>query len=189
MKKALAIVFLVIIAALVAGVYGIIHDQITFSVSEEYYTKFKFIQFRLENWGLGQNIGTLKNPEIKLWNPRFGVAIVGALATWWVGLIIGLVLGLIGLIHCNGKKLLLVSLKAVGLTLVIAFFTGVLGLFYGKFFLTENPPNWFMPDHLMDRDAFIMVGSMHNFSYLGGLLGLIAGAVYSFRQKGQKLLV
>jgi hypothetical protein len=32
---------------LVAGLFGIIHDEISYSVSNEYFTKFKFIQFRL----------------------------------------------------------------------------------------------------------------------------------------------
>jgi hypothetical protein len=34
-------------AMLVAGLFGIIHDEISYSVSNEYFTKFKFIQFGL----------------------------------------------------------------------------------------------------------------------------------------------
>ncbi|MFK7755583.1 MAG: hypothetical protein AB8B53_01485 [Flavobacteriales bacterium] len=182
-NKVIALILILILAPILGGIYGIIHDQITYSISEEYYTKFKFIQFGLENWGMGQNIGTLKTPEIILNNPRLGAAIVGTLATWWVGLIIGILLGLVGLIHRNGKEMFNASIRAIAITTGIALLTGLLGLLYGKICLVENPPNWFLPDNLIERANFIMVGSMHNFSYLGGLIGLVCGIIFSIRQK------
>ena len=174
---------ILIIAPFLGGVYGILHDQITYSISEEYYTKFKFVQFGIGDWGLGENIGTITNHEIRLDNPRFGASIVGTLATWWVGMIIGIILGFIGLIHSNGKMMFKTTMKAFLLTTGIALLTGIAGLVYGKLFLTENRPNWNFPNNLIDFDSFIMVGSMHNFSYLGGLIGLIIGIIYSVRQK------
>ena len=33
----------VVAAVAAAGVFGIVHDQISYSVSPEYYTKFKFV--------------------------------------------------------------------------------------------------------------------------------------------------
>lgn len=183
MNKVIALILILIIAPILGGAYGIVHDQITYSISEEYYTKFKFIQFGLQNWGMGQNVGTEKSPEIILQNPRFGAAIIGTLATWWVGLIIGIFLGLIGLIHRNGKEMLKATSKSIVLTTGIALLTGLIGLLYGKLFLVGNPPNWYLPDNLIERGTFIMVGSMHNFSYLGGLIGLIFGIIFSIRQK------
>ena len=183
MNKVIALILILIIAPILGGAYGIVHDQITYSISEEYYTKFKFIQFGLQNWGMGQNVGTEKSPEIIFQNPRFGAAIIGTLATWWVGLIIGIFLGLIGLIHRNGKEMLKATSKSIVLTTGIALLTGLIGLLYGKLFLVGNPPNWYLPDNLIERGTFIMVGSMHNFSYLGGLIGLIFGIIFSIRQK------
>ncbi len=183
MNKVVAFIVILMMAPILGGIYGVVHDQITYSISNEYYTKFKFIQFGLDNWGLGHNIGTGKAPEIILDSPRFGAAIVGALATWWVGLIIGVFLGLVGLIHRNGKEMFTATSKAIALTTLIALLTGLLGLLYGKIFLVENPPNWFFPDNLIEREPFIMVGSMHNFSYLGGLIGLLCAIIFSFRQK------
>ena len=43
--------------------------------------------------------------------------------------------------------------------------------------------NWFLPENLKDYKNFISVGSMHNFSYLGGLTGLIVGIIHSVNQK------
>ncbi len=157
MNKFVALILILIIAPILGGIYGILHDQITYSISNEYYTKFKFIQFGLENWGLGQNIGTERNPEILLENPRFGASIVGTLATWWFGMIIGIILGLVGLIHKTGKKMFKITLKAFLLTTRIALLTGIIGLGYGKLFLTENRPNWNLPENLIDYDSFVMV--------------------------------
>lgn len=183
MNKTAAFLLILVISPILGSVYGIVHDQITYSISEEYYTKFKFIQFGLENLGLGKNIGTGDAPEIILNNPRFGAGIVGALATWWVGLVIGIFLGLTGLIHRNGKEMFVTSVKAFALIIGVALSTGLVGLLYGKLFLVDNPPNWFLPENLINRDTFIMVGSMHNFSYLGGLIGMLIGIFFSIRQK------
>ncbi|WP_445722216.1 hypothetical protein [Flavobacterium sp.] len=185
MKKSHAFIIIVIISILLSSIYGIIHDQITFTISEEYYTKFKFIQFGLNNWNIGQDIGTISSPELKLYNPRLGVTIVGVIATWWVGLLTGLLLGLVGLIHENGKKMLFITLKAILITTGIALVIGLMGLLFGKLFLTTSTPNWYFPNKLIHKDRFIMVGSMHNFSYIGGLIGLIISIRFSFKQKGK----
>jgi hypothetical protein len=63
--------------------------------------------------------------------------------------------------------------------------TGLIGLVYGKFYLAHTEVSWWLPDKLVDKSSFISVGSMHNFSYLGGLTGLIAAIFYSIRQKRQ----
>ena len=183
MNKIVAFILILILAPVLGGLYGIIHDQITYAISPEYYTKFKFIQFRLESMGLGENIGTLKSPEIIMPNPRNGVGIVGAMATWWVGLIIGIILSIVGLIHRNGSEMFKATAKAILLTIFIALITGLVGLLVGKFLLSDATSNWYIPDNVIDRASFIAVGSMHNFSYLGGLLGLIAGIILSIRQK------
>ncbi|MGB0763409.1 MAG: hypothetical protein ACPGO0_05625, partial [Acidimicrobiales bacterium] len=58
--------------ALIAGLYGIIHDQITYTISPEYFTKLKFYQFEYVDFGLPN---------------RAFVLFIGFLATWWVGFI------------------------------------------------------------------------------------------------------
>jgi len=182
MKKFLILLLLILTASILGGLYGVIHDQITYTISDEYYTKFKFIQFGIDSWGLGNNVGTDLQPEIILRNPRFGVGIVGVLATWWVGLFIGIILSFVGLIHRNASQMFRVTIKSLALTLLIALAVGCMGLLYGHFVLIDNIPNWHYPGNLIDMDHFIMVGSMHNFSYLGGLIGLAAAIVYSIRK-------
>src|SRR6202521_2478913 len=59
-----------VVGSLLSGLYGILHDQATYSISHEYFTRLKFLQFHYANIGLP---------------PRVFVAEIGFLATWWVG--------------------------------------------------------------------------------------------------------
>jgi hypothetical protein len=58
--------------ALLGGMYGIVHDEITYSISPEYFTHLKFAQFHYADLGLGN---------------RFFAATIGFLATAGVGLV------------------------------------------------------------------------------------------------------
>jgi hypothetical protein len=164
---------IIVIAPIIGGLYGVLHDQLTYTISPEYYTKFKFYQFGLMDWG----------NEAIFPNPRIEVSAVGFLATWWMGLPIGLILGLVGLVHKDSKQMFRVTMKAIIVTVIVAFTTGLIGLAYGKLYLADIGVNWWLPDKLIDTKNFIAVGSMHNSSYLGGLIGLIAGSIYSVRRK------
>lgn len=173
MKKFLILILIILITPIIGGLYGILHDQLTYTISPEYYTKFKFYQFGLMDMG----------NEAIFPHPRIEVSVVGFMATWWMGLPIGLILALIGLIHKDYKQMLKVTTKAILITVVVAFVTGLVGLAYGKFYLADKGVYWWLPENLIDTKNFISVGSMHNFSYLGGLLGLITGIIYSVKQK------
>lgn len=173
MNKFYALAGLLLSAILIASIYGIVHDQFTYTISPEYYTKFKFYQFGLVTPG----------DESILPYPRLYVALVGIMATWWMGLFIGLIIGLIGFIHKDGRTMFRITIQAMIIVVLIAFGTGLFGLAYGKFYLANAGVDWHLPLNLKDVQNFIAVGSMHNFSYLGGLLGLIAGIVYSMKQK------
>jgi hypothetical protein len=177
MKRFLIFLLLILISCLLGGVYGILHDQLTYSISVEYYTKFKFLQFGFVDFG----------KEAILPHPRIYVSIVGFLATWWMGLFIGFFLALLGFIHTDMKLMFAITLKSFLVTMLIAFMTGLVGLAYGHLVLAHRPQeefyNWYVPDNLVDFKSFVTVGSMHNFSYLGGVIGLIVGMVYSISQK------
>jgi hypothetical protein len=172
----MTLILIIIIAPIIAGLYGILHDQLTYTIPPEYYTKFKFYQFGLI--GIGN--------EAIFPNPRLEVCVVGFLVTWWMGIPIGLILGLVGLIHFDWKRMFKITLNAFLIAIIITYLTGLIGLVYGYFFLSTQPKqeftNWYLPLNLIDFKNFIAVGSMHNFSYLGGLTGHIAGLIYSARQ-------
>ena len=60
------------LGSLFAGAYGVLHDQVTYSICPEYFTRLKFSQFNFANFGL---------------SPRIFVAEIGFLATCWVGFV------------------------------------------------------------------------------------------------------
>ena len=62
-----------VVGSVLAGLYGIVHDQISYTISPEYFTKFKFKQFAYADFGFAN---------------RIFVAEIGVLATWWVGFVI-----------------------------------------------------------------------------------------------------
>ncbi len=116
-------------------------------------------------------------------SPRLGVSVVGFFATWWVGLIVGISFGMTGFGFKNHNIMLTVIYKAVGLLFCIALITGSAGYLYGKTVLIKREVNWWLPPDIVDKNSFIVVGSIHNFSYIGAILGLAAGIFYIMRQK------
>lgn len=157
----------IFVSILLAGLYGILHDQVTYTIAPGYFTKFKYDQFGFEPQWFGGH--------------RQTVAVVGFLATWWTGIFIGLGLGLTAFIFRDHNTMQKALQKAIGVTFCFAVATGVFGFFYGRFVLTKTGVDWWLPDNIVDKNAFITVGSIHNFSYLGGLLGLVAGIYYLVR--------
>ncbi len=179
MNKFLTLILIVLATPLIAGLYGIVHDQLTYSISPEYYTEFKFYQFGVKHYGDDSAVAF----------PRMAVAQVGFMATWWVGLFGGIVPGLVGLRHRDSEQMLRATVKATALMLAIAFVPGLVGLALGYLFNVDSGRSWGIPDNLVDRTGFIAVGSMHNFSYLGGLIGLFCAVVYSIRLRKKEMQV
>lgn len=169
MRKFGVITSFIFIAILVAGVYGILHDQITYSISPEYFTKFKYRQFGFEPEWFGGHRAT--------------VAAIGFLATWWMGLFIGIPLGLLSFIFPDHKIIESVLKRSLLLVLFIAAIAGIIGFLYGNFFLVKDSVSWWLPDNLIDKSSFIVVGSIHNSSYLGGIIGLLSAFIYIIVQK------
>ena len=160
-------------ATILSGLYGIIHDQVSYSISPEYFTKFKYQQFGLEPGRFGGH--------------RRTVAFVGFLATWWMGIFIGILLGLTGLIFSHYKIMRKAIIDGIKVTLVTAIFFALVGFLWGKYYLVKTGVDWPLPDGLVDKNHFIMVGSIHNFSYLGGIAGILFAIIYMVRRRFFKL--
>jgi len=175
-KKFLTFLLLVFIALLVAGLYGVVHDQISFTVSSEYFTKFKFRQFGL----LGSPL-----PE------RLKVAIVGFLASWWMGIPIGVIIGLVALIHRDSRRMFKVALDSFALVTGLTLVIGLAGLGYG-FYRTSSIDlaeyrSWFIPRGVTDLRRFLCAGYMHNASYLGGAISIPVAIVFHvIRRNGSR---
>ncbi|MEN8928659.1 MAG: hypothetical protein ABF242_00960 [Flavobacteriales bacterium] len=177
----LVFVFFVLITCLIAGIFGIAHDQVTYSISPEYYIHFKFHQFQISEF--------LTTP------PRLGVSLVGFLATWWTGLIIGGIIGLLGITQENFSSLMKVKFKSLIYVFLVTITFSVIGYFVGVI-KASGMKDWpisylndgsdisldYQIEKTIDIANFIKVEMIHNFSYLGGLAGLILGVFYYVRK-------
>ena len=67
------------VGAAVMAIFGALHDQLSYSISPEYFTLFKFEQFDVP----------------RSWPPRLGAAMVGGVAGGAAGLVAGLIFGLV----------------------------------------------------------------------------------------------
>src|SRR5437868_10700793 len=118
LRKPLVYILIVLLGIVLAGFYGVIHNQISYTVSPEYFTKFKFKQFDLTDTPL---------PE------RARASIVGFLASWWMGVPIGLFLVVAGFIHCGHRRMLRISLWSLLVVVAFTLLFGLSGLLYGLF--------------------------------------------------------
>ena len=122
-KKIVTIILLTLAACLLAGTYGILHDQLTYTISPEYYTKFKFYQFELLDEGMP---GPLPNP--RLW-----VCYIGFMATWWLGIPIGIILGSIS--TCKDIRTMIdIALKSFLVVLIFQKFGSFCKTYISFFF-------------------------------------------------------
>jgi len=154
--RLLSVPALLLLACALSGVYGMVHNQVSYSISSEYFTKFKFDQF-----DISQSV-----------SERLGAAIVGWHASWWMGAFIGLFLVPAGML-----------VRAFSVVLATTILVGMIGLLLAIAFTKADPVvDTMLRDALIDDPvAFRRTAALHNASYIGGLLGIFAGLVSVFK--------
>jgi hypothetical protein len=157
-----ALLAVTLAGALVAGCYGAVHDQITFSIGPEYFRNFKFRLFSYADLGLGE---------------RVFVSLIGFLATWWVGAIGGWILARRILSTCSQRTAYRRICAGFSIVFVAAASAGLLGYLYGLWRGPNADYSAWQPtlQHYRVSDAwpFMRVGYIHNAGYIGGLVGLL----------------
>ena len=154
------------VGAILAGTYGVLHDQVTFSIGPEYFTKLKFEQFHYADFGLGE---------------RVFVSFIGFLATWWVGFIIAWFLS--RRLFPNQPRATAYRQIFTGFAIVFAcgIFAGTGGYLYGVLRGPDSDYSAWLPIcrrfEINDTWAFVRVAYIHNASYLGGLAGFIISLI------------
>lgn len=162
----------IMLSIVLAGIFGVIHDQITYTLSPEYYTHFKFTQFQISPFIVNSG--------------RLAVALVGWMATWWVGLILGFIFGSLGIKSLDYQLLWAIKIKVLRLVFFIVSISSFIGYFLGRF-LYSYLESW--PITRAGRSTlsilpepqfklFIIVGTIHNTSYFGVLIALFVGIAY-----------
>ena len=177
-KKLLTIILVALIASAIAGIYGVINDQITFTISSEYYTKYRFLQYNLVQ----------VEGDSRIIHPRVLVVLIAFLSTWWFPLISGLIIIIFNLIQNTWKMLLKTSVLAMLISILITVFSAIIGFILGSLIISKLPKyyfaDWcFIPDKLNDYENYITAGTMDVFNSFGGFLGLIVAIFYSYKKR------
>lgn len=158
------------LGGLLAGMYGILHDQVTYSISPEYFTRLKFDQFHYADFGLPQ---------------RVFVAEIGFLATWWVGFFSAWFIARLTVPAFSRAVAFRHGLRGFAIVFAVGF-TGsavgyLLGVWHGADYSAWRELGSTL--RITDLPSFVRVAYIHNAGYLGGLMGLIAAIIYVQRVK------
>jgi hypothetical protein len=166
-KRLPAMLAITLLGAALAGVYGALHDQLSYSIAPEYFTKMKFQQFWYADFG---------------WPQRVYASEVGFLASWWVGAIGAWLLARLGLDGFPPAVRRRYVAKAFAIVFGTAVIIGGAGLLLGTIVAHQSDlHDWkeFKDAFdLQDLPGFVIVAYLHAASYLGALLGVIAACVY-----------
>ena len=148
--------------ALVAGCYGILHDQVTYTLSPEYFTRMKFGQFAWADVGFPR---------------RVLVSEIGFLATWWVGFAATWFFARFAASR-RGMAALPGAVAGMWFTLFgTALAAGALGWLLGPAYYL-GASDWqeaLTALGVENQRAFAQVGGIH----LGGYLGALSGWLFS----------
>ena len=116
-----------------------LHNQISYTVAPEYFHAFKFDQFAISEWP-----------------PRPNRCVDSRVAaSWWMGLIIGVPVLLVGLMMPDAKAYLSRILIAFAVVAATALVVGLGALAHASSSITAfDLPDFWYPDGVTDRVAF-----------------------------------
>lgn len=150
------------LGAALTGLYGVLHDQVTYTISPEYFINFKFYQFDYADFGFHE---------------RVFVGFIGFLATWWVGFFC---------VWFLARRLMPAqprdkACRQIAIGFLIFCFSGIVfsagGYVYGLLRGPEIDYSYWGEIlrrlHIKQPREFVRVAYMHNASYLGGIVGLV----------------
>ncbi|MGE6356732.1 hypothetical protein ACQKCJ_22910 [Flavobacterium sp. NPDC079362] len=166
-KKTLVFITSIFLSIIIAMFYGAIHNQFTYSVSNEFFTEVLFERFGFVQYGQD--------------TPRLTASIIGAWSTWWMGLISGLVFTIISLFYSNIRQMIKSIKQATLVILGTSITFGLIGLCYGFLGFSRLYSTCCFPLQIHNVKSFIAVSEMHSFSYLGGAVGLFLGILWQIK--------
>lgn len=166
-----------VLGAVAAGLYGAVHDQVTYSMGPEYFTRLKFHQFAYAAPPGGSE--------------RLFAGIVGFLATWWVGALVVWILARVSLMRAGSLPPTREMAAAVGIVFGISMAAAAGGWLWGlRRRATGYDEGWIdLADSLgvADLEAFMSVAYVHNASYLGGAAGTMAALLLLARARRRRV--
>jgi ABC-type Na+ efflux pump permease subunit len=112
------------------------------------------------------------------------VAKIGVLNTWRIGFLVSLVISSAAIIHANTQRMWRVTLEAYLIAMVVTIVCSLLGFVAGYI---DSSGIEILVDSVRNKQQFIQVQTMHNFTYMGSILGMLAALFWHFyRRKIQR---
>ncbi len=164
----------IVLSVLAAILYGIIHDQITARICVEYFT--------------------IGHPHlIDSESPTMLGLFWGMVATWWVGLTIGIGLAIAARAGTRPQLTCSQTLRPIGILLCgmlgIAILAGLTGYFTSRAGIFHLVPRLAARIPEDKHVAFLTVGWAHSGSYLAGVVGGPILWIVTWRRRGKCALV
>lgn len=170
MVRIFILISLIFCGTLISCLYGILHDQITYTISSEFYNLVRFPT---------QNIASDA--------ARWGALQIAVINSWKIGFIISLIVAVTGLIHFNNRKIIRFTLESFLLVVITAASITCLGIIVGFFHQFDESR---LAETIVQKSNFLLVQSIHNSTYIGGLIGMFVGIYWQFnRRKKQRNLI
>ena len=169
MARVAVFILLCFLAAFAAALFGAVHNQISFSIGPSYFYDVKFAQFAIDP--LLQN--------------RIGAAVVGALASWWFGILMGLPAFVLGLFTQKGRRrYFYAGLNCIGVALATTAICSFIGLAFAQI-ADINTLVGYLPllDAFSDPQQFVRAAIMHEASYFGGAIGALTALYVMWKSK------
>jgi hypothetical protein len=159
MYRNIVYLFLLFAAPVLAALYGFVHDQFTYTICPEFFTKFRFLNYEL--------------PE--LWHPRTSAGVIGILNSWKLGIPLGIVLTLAGYFH----KEVTSTLKHTLITYLFVFvFVATMAFVGYSVDISTLVQSTNYPEGLEDKLNYLRVLNMNNYATSGAVLGMFIGVIY-----------
>jgi len=168
MKKALVFVSCIFLSIIIASLFGVLHNQFTYTISEEFFTQVLFERFGFVEYGRNA--------------PRLVASIIGVWCVWWIGFYAGILFGFVGLFSINVKTMTKSIIHAILIMLGTTAMVGLLGLCYGYFGFSKLESTCCFTLQIENVKNFIAAVEMHNFSYAGGAIGALIAVLWQLRQ-------
>lgn len=153
---------IVVVSVLAAALYGVLHDQVTARVCLEYFT--------------------VAHADVVGHDPTIIGLYWGVVATWWVGLPLGVGMALASRAGSRVPLCARDLLPRLGVFLLalfgLAMVSGVVGYTTGR--MAEDAPSYLDSVPSEHHAAFLFDGYAHLASYAGGCLGGVALMIWTF---------
>lgn len=169
MLRIFILISLIICGTFISCLYGIVHDQITYTISPEFYNLVRF-----------------PHHNISIEAARWGALQIAVINSWKIGFIISIIVSTAGLIHFNNRKIIRFTLESFLLVAITAAIVTSLGFIFGLFHHFDESK---LAETVVQKSNFLLVQSIHNSTYIGGLIGMFVGIYWQFnRRKKQRNL-